>query len=122
MMKHFSYIIFTLNLTLFTCTVYAQSPRFDSFKILKNKKSVEVTAIFQDHKGYIWLGTNYGLVNYDGVDFHLYTEKDSLYDIHIVITSYSIHYTKLYDFLKKKNACCNHNNDQEKKRQRDHSP
>ncbi|HAF30415.1 MAG TPA: hypothetical protein DCG75_15340 [Bacteroidales bacterium] len=82
-MKEISRIIFSLFLTLFICNTFAQSPRFDSFKILKNKKSVEVTAIYQDHKGYIWLGTNYGLVKYDGVDFYLFTEKDSLFDIQI---------------------------------------
>lgn len=59
---------------------FAQSPRFDSFKILKNKKSVEVTAIHQDHLGYIWLGTNYGVVKFNGVDFELFTKEDSLYD------------------------------------------
>jgi ligand-binding sensor domain-containing protein/serine phosphatase RsbU (regulator of sigma subunit) len=70
----FVFIVFKLN---------AQVPRFDSFKILKNKKNVEVSSIFQDNKGFIWIGTNYGLVKYDGIDFILYTEKDSLYENHI---------------------------------------
>jgi len=58
----------------------AQSPKFESYKILKNKKNVEVNTIFQDKKGFIWLGTNYGLVKYNGVDFQLFTTKDSLSD------------------------------------------
>lgn len=76
--------LFLFLLTL-TCsfTIYAQSPRFDSYKILKNKKSVDVSGIFQDDKGYIWLGTNYGIVKYDGVDFQLFTDKDGLYDNNI---------------------------------------
>ncbi|MFC2151095.1 two-component regulator propeller domain-containing protein [Bacteroidota bacterium] len=82
-MKHRIHLILTLILFLIFIGLHAQSPRFDSYKVLKNKKSVEVSAIFQDHKGYIWLGTNYGLVKYDGVDFHLFTEKDGLYDINI---------------------------------------
>lgn len=56
----------------------AQSPRFESFKVLKNTKSVSVNTIFQDSTGYIWLGTNSGLVQYDGIDFKLFTEEDSL--------------------------------------------
>jgi ligand-binding sensor domain-containing protein/serine phosphatase RsbU (regulator of sigma subunit) len=60
--------------------IQAQSPKFESYKILKNKKNVEVNTIFQDDKGFIWLGTNYGLVKYDGVDFQLFTTKDSLSD------------------------------------------
>jgi len=47
---------------------------------LKNRKNVEVNAIFQDQTGYLWYGTNYGIVKYDGVEFNLFTKNDSLYD------------------------------------------
>lgn len=73
---HFSGLLILFILLVFQ--IKAQSPKFDSFKILKNKKNVEVSTIFQDDKGLIWLGTNYGLVKYDGVDYVLFTESDSL--------------------------------------------
>jgi ligand-binding sensor domain-containing protein/serine phosphatase RsbU (regulator of sigma subunit) len=72
-------ILVSILFTLFVIVVDAQSPRFESFKVLKNKNKVEVNTIFQDLKGYIWLGTNDGIVKYDGVDFKLFTVKDSLY-------------------------------------------
>ena len=73
----------SLIILTYSFAIYAQSPRFDSYKILKNRKSVDVTDIFQDNKGYIWLGTNYGIVKYDGVNFQLFTDKNGLYDNNI---------------------------------------
>jgi len=59
---------------------WAQAPKFESFKLLKNLNSVQVNAIEQDALGFIWLGTNNGLIKYDGVVFTQYTEQDSLYN------------------------------------------
>lgn len=43
-----------------------------------------VRRIFQDSKGFIWLGTNYGLNRYDGYGFDLFTkEKENLPSNHI---------------------------------------
>ncbi len=83
MMKYLLKIIFTIILSIILINIYGQSPRFDSYKVLKNKKNVDVSDIFQDQKGYIWLATNYGLVKFDGVDFQLFTTEDSLYDNNI---------------------------------------
>ena len=71
-------IIHIVTFVLTTLSISGQSPRFDSFKILKNKKDVQVYTIYQDHLGFIWLGTNYGLAKYDGIDFELFTTEDSL--------------------------------------------
>lgn len=56
----------------------AQSPHFELFKVIKNKKNVEVNAIFQDKAGFLWIGTNQGLVKHDGIEFTPYTIDDSL--------------------------------------------
>jgi len=84
MIKNFTCIFLLFGILIIkTFQVDAQSPKFDSFKVLKNHKNVEISTIFQDKMGFIWLGTNYGIVKFDGVDFIHYTEKDSLHDNNI---------------------------------------
>ncbi len=55
-----------------------QSPHFDLLKIIKNKNSVQVNTIFQDNTGFIWIGTDQGLVKYNGIEFTVYTIKNNL--------------------------------------------
>jgi len=88
-------ILLLLTFTVLNTGLHAQSPRFTSYNILKNRKDVEVNSIFQDERGYIWLGTNYGLVKYDGVDFILFTEKDSLSD-NVITSIYQDNRDKLW--------------------------
>ncbi|MEN0050595.1 MAG: two-component regulator propeller domain-containing protein, partial [Bacteroidota bacterium] len=33
------------------------------------------TAIFQDSKGFVWIGTRYGLNRFDGYNFELYLKQ-----------------------------------------------
>ena len=40
--------------------------------------SLEIYDILQDRKGYIWLGTEAGLVRFDGYDFKVFTTDDGL--------------------------------------------
>lgn len=60
--------------------LFAQAPKFESYKVLLDQKEVDVFEVYQDSVGYIWLGTNHGLVKYNGVDFLLYAVEDSLYN------------------------------------------
>ena len=39
-----------------------------------------VHALAQDRKGYLWIGTEEGLVRYDGISFTRYTSRDGLVD------------------------------------------
>jgi ligand-binding sensor domain-containing protein/signal transduction histidine kinase len=60
--------------------VYAQPERLQ-FKHLTTDNGLSssvITSIFQDHKGFIWIGTYDGLNRYDGINFVVY--KNSLTD------------------------------------------
>jgi signal transduction histidine kinase/CheY-like chemotaxis protein/streptogramin lyase len=39
--------------------------------------SDEVRTLFQDRKGFLWVGTNHGVFRYDGGEFRAYARKDS---------------------------------------------
>lgn len=79
-LKRWFTIIFFL---LFFAFSIAQSPHFDILKIIKNKNSVQVNTIFQDKTGFIWIGTDQGLVKYNGIEFTVYTIKNNLASDHI---------------------------------------
>lgn len=71
-------LILFLFYCLCTLTIRAQSPHFEFLKVMKNKKDVEVNTIFQDKSGFIWIGTNQGLVKYNGIEFTPYTTDNKL--------------------------------------------
>lgn len=76
MLKKYTYLIFFILVN--SITAFTQSPRFELFNIIKNKKGVEVNAIFQDKDGFIWIGTNQGLVKNNGIEFTPYTTANNL--------------------------------------------
>ncbi|MHC1702308.1 MAG: two-component regulator propeller domain-containing protein [Tenuifilaceae bacterium] len=45
---------------------------------MKNKIDVKVNTIFQDKLGFIWIGTEQGIVKYNGIDFLTFTTKNNL--------------------------------------------
>ena len=67
-------IVFCLQLLL--PHAFAQAPVFKNIVFDKEKKAVKLLKIFQDNKGFIWIGTNLGICRYDGISFR-YMEKDS---------------------------------------------
>jgi ligand-binding sensor domain-containing protein len=48
------------------------------FTTKEDLPSNRVTAIFQDSKGFIWIGTDAGLTMYDGATFKTFTVVDGL--------------------------------------------
>jgi ligand-binding sensor domain-containing protein len=48
----------------------AQAPVFKNFVFDKEKKEAKLSKIFQDKRGYLWLGTNFGICRYDGMSFN----------------------------------------------------
>jgi ligand-binding sensor domain-containing protein len=71
--RRFSYIfIFFLLIFLYNLYPQTNSVRFETLS-LQNGVSLNLTnALLQDSKGYIWFGTMYGLVKYDGKDYTIY--------------------------------------------------
>ncbi|MEO6358552.1 MAG: two-component regulator propeller domain-containing protein [Ferruginibacter sp.] len=57
-------------------TTNAQAPFFKNIIFDREKKEAKLLKIFQDKKGYIWLGTSVGICRYDGINFK-YLEKDN---------------------------------------------
>jgi signal transduction histidine kinase/ligand-binding sensor domain-containing protein len=65
-----------LIVLLFTISVhsYAQTPdiKFDHIGIKEGLPEIVVRSIMQDAEGYIWMGTQNGLVRYDGYGYKIY--------------------------------------------------
>ena len=59
-------------------TAMGQTPYFFQHKIIKGMKGYQCQVIFQDKQGFIWFGTDEGLVLFDGIDYIHYTTADSL--------------------------------------------
>jgi ligand-binding sensor domain-containing protein/serine phosphatase RsbU (regulator of sigma subunit) len=78
--KTLSNLIFILFFIGFSFESRAQFPMFKTIKAIKGKNNYTVKAITQDKAGFIWLGTNEGLVRFDGINTTLYKIKDSLAD------------------------------------------
>jgi len=68
-------IILSIITSLICPTVNAQHNQniFDKIKIeIEGEDIYDVYAITQDHQGYIWMGTNLGLIRYDGIEGKIY--------------------------------------------------
>lgn len=71
------YILIALS-TICSIASVGQTPHFETLKAIKNKNNVQVNTIFQDNSSFIWIGTNQGLVKYNGFEFNLYTSSNNL--------------------------------------------
>lgn len=77
-MQNVRLLISLTTLFLFTEVIYAQYLPFRSYSIeLGLSESVAHTMV-QDEKGYIWVGTGYGLNRFDGQRFRQYYEENGL--------------------------------------------
>ncbi len=51
-----------------------------NYSVSDGLPSAETYAVFHDSKGYIWIGTDKGIAQYDGHQFNVYTTNDGLTD------------------------------------------
>lgn len=80
-LKNIFIFIFIINIVLIsnTYTVYAKAQiNFKNITIEDGLIQGTVEALFQDSKGYIWLGTNDGLCRYNGYQFKVYRIEEDI--------------------------------------------
>ena len=63
-----------IALLFFSCTIWAQEPRFVNYSSADGLPSNTVYAITQDADGVLWVGTRNGLASFDGVQFKSWKE------------------------------------------------
>ena len=73
MLKHiFSFLLILISLNLFT------QERFIHYTNSDGLPQMQCVNLFQDHNGYIWIGTKLGLSRFDGINFKNYGLEDGL--------------------------------------------
>ncbi len=78
MSRYFKHIILAF-LILFAFKLYAQNFNFQYFNVENGLSQSEVTCIYEDTRGFLWLGTAGGGINmFDGINFKSYEEKEGL--------------------------------------------
>ena len=55
-------------------------PKVKYYNVSEGLSHRDVYCIHQDSRGFIWIGTQYGLGRFDGTDFQWFTKKNGLYD------------------------------------------
>ena len=75
-------MVFGFGYNLFSAQVdsIALNYPYIHYSTKKGLPSNETFCVFQDSRGYIWIGTDRGLVKYDGYKFKTYTTLDGLVD------------------------------------------
>ncbi|MCK7521853.1 MAG: hypothetical protein MZV64_31330 [Ignavibacteriales bacterium] len=70
------YFLFSFHITLSISPLYSNSqniePRFEHLTVKDGLPENTAKAILQDYLGYMWFGTQDGLVKYDGYDMTIY--------------------------------------------------
>ena len=70
----FFYLLFFL---LSSGKLIAQSPSYIHYDVTSGLPTNEIFSLKQDHKGFLWIGTDAGLVRYDGNTFYLLNNPKS---------------------------------------------
>jgi ligand-binding sensor domain-containing protein len=83
MFRSLSGIIATILLHLACCSSSAQVLPIQFYSTREGLPSNHITAIHQDSRGYLWIGTDNGLSRYDGTAFKNFTTADGLSNLYI---------------------------------------
>ncbi len=90
-------------------TINAQQPTYFNYTVKEGLPSNTVYCVFQDSKGYIWLGTDRGLARYDGYSFTVYTTTDGLAG-NVIYDIYEDSKSKIWFACNNGGACYFYNN------------
>ncbi len=72
------FLLPTYILILFSVSVYAQRYTIRNFSVQDGLPQSQISAIFQDRDGYLWIGTYDGLSRFDGREFRNFYRHDGL--------------------------------------------
>ncbi|MDY0076524.1 MAG: two-component regulator propeller domain-containing protein [Bacteroidales bacterium] len=72
------FLLVFLSLLLFTKIASTQEYHYDHYTIRDGLVQMQVMTLFQDSKGYLWIGTKLGASRFDGVNFTNYTQQNGL--------------------------------------------
>jgi ligand-binding sensor domain-containing protein/serine phosphatase RsbU (regulator of sigma subunit) len=78
-MRHYRAIILLFFMGI-GCLSNAQSPYFEILKNVKDKKNFQNNVVFQDSRGFLWIGSTLGLTCYNGFSPTMYTAREGLSD------------------------------------------
>ena len=78
-----SYVLTFLFFLLFF-KLNAQSFNLKNYNSESGLPWYNISDVFQDKKGYVWIATDMGVSRFDGYEFHNYELKDGLVDNAIV--------------------------------------
>lgn len=77
-LDHFRYSILLLFLLKVSCS-YSQLYNFRNYSLDEGLSQSEVNCIYEDSRGYLWIGTSGGGLNrFDGKEFTVYEQKNGL--------------------------------------------
>lgn len=62
---------------------FAQQYNFTNYSVEQGLLQSQVNTIYEDSKGYLWVGTNGGVSRFDGLKFMNYTSENGLPDNHV---------------------------------------
>lgn len=72
------FLILFGSVSLEMSPVFSQSYPFREYTVMDGLAQSQSTIIFQDSRGFIWIGTRNGISRFDGIEFKNYFRKDGL--------------------------------------------
>jgi ligand-binding sensor domain-containing protein/uncharacterized membrane-anchored protein YhcB (DUF1043 family) len=63
------FLLLIVLTTIVSTTIHAQAPRIKKLEIDQRKSGLEVYSVTQDNQGYLWLGSNKGILRYNGLQY-----------------------------------------------------
>lgn len=88
---------------------YGQQPVYFNYTVKDGLPSNTVYSSFQDSRGYMWFGTDRGVVRYDGYAFAVYTTSDGLAD-NVIFDIFEDSSHRIWFACNNGNACYYFNN------------